>query len=124
MSGCQLIDSETVYDEQPSSYFPFLSLLSTNLHSLIGSSDQAVLSRSLDLLNSHQILSTPSALPTLQYALGLHTSSAKIDALYSWYKSTVDPSALGIDGCDSWVEWQGQGFCEVEGLRTGIEWRN
>jgi UDP-glucose:glycoprotein glucosyltransferase len=110
-----------VYDEQPSAYFPFLSLVTTHLPSLVGLSDQAILSRALDLLESHRILSTPSALSTLQYALGLHTSSPRIEALYSWYNSTIDASALAVEGCESWVEWKGQGFCQAEALRMGVE---
>jgi UDP-glucose:glycoprotein glucosyltransferase len=112
---------ETVYDEQPSAYFPFLSLLSTHLPSFAGLSDQAVLTRSLDLLESHRILSTPSALSTLQYALGLHTTSPRIEAQYSWYNSTVDEAALGVETCETWVQWKGKGFCDVETLRAGIE---
>ena len=98
-----------------------MSLIATHLPSLVGLSDQVTLSRALDLLESHRILSTPSTLSTLQYALGLHTSSPRIEALYSWYNSTIDTTALRVEECESWVEWKGQGFCDAEALRKGVE---
>lgn len=114
-------DRETVHDEQPSSYFSLLSLLSTHLPSFQNTSDSAILARAIDLISSHRILPTPSALSTLQYALGLHTTAPRIEAFYSWYNSTVNEAALGVTGCKSWVEWRGKGFCNVEGLRRDVE---
>lgn len=33
----------------------------------------------------------------------------------------MDEKRIGVEGCGSWVEWRGKGFCEVEGLRKDME---
>jgi UDP-glucose:glycoprotein glucosyltransferase len=110
-----------VYDEYPSSYFPFLHLLSSHLPSLANSTDSSTLSTALGLIETHHLLPDPSAVSTLHYALGLHTAVPKIEAYYSWYETSVDEALLGVEACGSWVEWKGKGFCDVNGLRNDIE---
>jgi len=116
-----LVHRETVYDEQPSSYFPLLNLLGSRIPRDNSTSPQSILMTSLDLITSHDLLPKASSFSTLHLALGLHTSAPKIEASYSYYESTVDEAKLGVQGCESWVEWRGKGFCGVDELRRDIE---
>ena len=112
---------ETVYDESPAAYFPFLRLLTAHIPSSDASTPRETLETALDLLSSHDLLSKPSSLSTLNYALGSHTAAPRIEAFYNWYEGSIDESAVGVEGCGSWVEWKGKGFCQVQGLRADVE---
>lgn len=115
-----IVFRENVYDEQPSSYFPLLRLFADHF-STTNPTSQAILEASLDLIATHDLLPKPSSLSTFNFALALHTSVPQIEALYSYYESTVDEYLLGVKGCESWVEHRGKGFCDVEGLRRDVE---
>ncbi|WRT66985.1 uncharacterized protein IL334_003951 [Kwoniella shivajii] len=112
---------ETVYDESPSSYFPLLHLLSSLPTS---SSDDEILSSTLNLIGSYSLLPNPSSISIFNLALSLHTAVPRIEAEYSWYESIVRPQEgkLGVEGCDSWVQWRGKGFCSLTDLRKDLEW--
>lgn len=75
----------------------------------------------LDLIKSHRLLETGISISTLELALGLHTSVPRIEAGYSWYEGAINEKELGVEGCGSWVEWRGKGFCEAEELKRDIE---
>lgn len=116
-----IIISEAAYDEAPSSYFPLLQLLTTHLPTGNKHTDQQILSTALGLIESHSLLPGPSAISSLQLALALHTTAPRIVAAERWYDGNVDEDKLGTQGCGSWVEWRGKGFCDVEDLRRDME---
>jgi UDP-glucose:glycoprotein glucosyltransferase len=111
-----------VHEEQPGSYFPLFNLLSSHIPSP-PPPPQQILSTALDLISTYNLLAKPSSLSTFNLALSLHTSVPRIEALYSWYRGAVDEEALDVggEGCESWVEWRGKGFCEVEDLKSDME---
>ncbi|ORX39729.1 UDP-glucose:Glyco protein glucosyltransferase-domain-containing protein, partial [Kockovaella imperatae] len=106
---------ETVYDESPSAYFALLGLLP---HEEL--SPEKTLSTILHLIDSHSLLPDPSSLSTLHYALGLHTAVPRIEAFYNWYEASIDEHRLGVEGCGSWVEYKGKGYCNAEDLDAAM----
>ena len=114
-------ERENVYDEDPSSYFPLLKLLSDHPSIDHNSSPRSILETSLELITLHNLLPKPSSLSTFHLALALHTSVPRIEASFSFYESTVDEERLGIVDCDSWVDWNGKAYCSAETLNRGIE---
>jgi UDP-glucose:glycoprotein glucosyltransferase len=114
-----LIIRETLYDENPSSYFPFLNLLVDHLSGQ--TSDQATIETALDIISSHQLLPTQLSVSTYKLALGLHTAVPRIEAAYGWYESTINETSYGVEECGTWVEWRGKGFCSVDELRKDVE---
>jgi UDP-glucose:glycoprotein glucosyltransferase len=116
------ISSETVYDEQPSSYFPLLNLLASHIPSPPPPPAE-ILATALDLITTYTLLPKPSSLSTFNLALSLHTSVTRIEASYSWYQGEIDEELLGVgkEGCETWVEWRGKGFCGVDELRRDVE---
>ena len=112
---------ETAYDEEPSSYFSLLDLFATHLTAGNLTSSQSILTTSLDLITTNNLLPKASSLSTFRLALALHATVPRIEALYSYYESTVDEDLLGVRGCESWVEWKGKGFCGVDELKRDIE---
>ncbi|OXG53132.1 UDP-glucose:glycoprotein glucosyltransferase [Cryptococcus neoformans] len=111
---------ETVYDEYPSSYFQLLHLLSSLPPD---STDESILSSTLDLIQAYSLLPSPSSLSTFHLALSLHSTAPRIEAQYNWYNSAVkgQENKLGVEGCEGWVEWRGKGFCDVDGLKRDME---
>ncbi|KJE01643.1 UDP-glucose:glycoprotein glucosyltransferase [Cryptococcus gattii NT-10] len=89
---------ETVYDEYPSSYFPLLHLLSSLP---INSTDESILSSTLDLIQAYSLLPSPSSLSTFHLALSLHFTAPRIEAEYNWYNSAANsdqkPHSLSFD---------------------------
>jgi UDP-glucose:glycoprotein glucosyltransferase len=79
---------------------------------------EQTLDTAVKLINEHQFL---PELSTFNLALALHTAVPRIEAAYSWYGSNVDEGGLGVQGCGSWVEWQGKGYCESEGLSIALD---
>jgi UDP-glucose:glycoprotein glucosyltransferase len=68
----------------------------------------------------------------------MHEASPKIQAYYQFYETVIVNSpagrkvarkeegasiSMGGQGyvCESWVEWRGKGFCNVEELRRDME---
>lgn len=78
---------------------------------------EEMLHTAVKLIGEHQLL---PELSTFHLALALHTTVPKIEAAYSWYESNVDESGLGVEGCSSWVEANGQGYCDIESLRSAL----
>jgi len=72
----------------------------------------------VELISEHQFL---PELSTFHLALALHTAAPRIEAAYSWYSSNVDESRYATKHCSAWVQWQGQGYCDSEGLGRAIE---
>jgi UDP-glucose:glycoprotein glucosyltransferase len=79
---------------------------------------EQTLDTAVKLINEHQLL---PKLSTFNLALALHTAVPRIEAAYSWYGSNVDERGLGVEGCSSWVEWRGKGYCESEGLSIALD---
>lgn len=104
-----------MHDESHTAYLPLLRLLSAEGLSL--KTPEELLSSSTALIQAHSLL---SELSTFHLALALHTTVPRIEAGYSWYKSNVDEKSLDVDGCDSWVEWDGLGYCDVENLKKAM----
>jgi hypothetical protein len=104
-----------VHDENHTAYLPLLRLLSAEGLSL--KTPEELLSSSTALIQAHSLL---PELSTFHLALALHTTVPRIEAGYSWYKSNVDEKSLDVDGCDSWVEWDGMGYCDVENLKKAM----
>ena len=116
--GVKLTSSETAHDENPTSHLPLLRLLTTLPPSL---SDRDILASAKELISSHSLLPETS-LATFEYALGLHSASPKVEAFFSLYDNHEwSDSAGGKEGCGSWVEWRGKGFCTADDLRKDIE---
>lgn len=109
-----------MYDEYPSSYFQLLHLLSSLPPD---STDESILSSTLDLIQAYSLLPSPSSLSTFHLALSLHSTAPRIEAQYNWYNSAVkgQENKLGVEGCEGWVEWRGKGFCDVDGLKRDME---
>ncbi|WVN85210.1 uncharacterized protein L203_100355 [Cryptococcus depauperatus CBS 7841] len=111
---------ETVYDEEPQSYFPLLNLISslpTN------STPEAIFTSTLDLIQAYSLLPSPASLSTFHLALSLHSTAPRIEAGYNWYETSVrrNEASLGVEGCQGWVEWRGKGFCDAEELRKDMQ---
>lgn len=114
--------SETAYAEDPSSYLPLLNLFTTHLSSWpADATPEALLEASVDLITSHELLAGPGSLATFKQALALHTATPKIEAFFKYYETAVDERSFGVEGCGSWVEWRGRGFCGVDELRRDVE---
>nr|XP_019013386.1 UDP-glucose:glycoprotein glucosyltransferase [Kwoniella pini CBS 10737]OCF52167.1 UDP-glucose:glycoprotein glucosyltransferase [Kwoniella pini CBS 10737] len=115
---------ETIYEESPLNYFPFLHLIS-ELSKENLESDEILLSSILDLIDSHPTLSNSISKETFSLALSLHTNIPKILSQYSWYESFIRPkeNVLGVDRCkeNGWVEWKGKGFCWVDDFKKDVE---
>jgi len=79
---------------------------------------EQTLNTAVKLINEHQFL---SELSTFNLALALHTAVPRIEAAYSWYGSNVGESGRRVEGCSSWVEWRGKGYCESEGLSIALD---
>jgi hypothetical protein len=64
-------------------------------------------------------------LSSFKTSLGMHEASPKIQAYYQFYETVVRDSPAGREvtqrECESWVEWRGKGFCNVEELRRDME---
>ena len=72
-------------------------------------------------------------LSSFKTSLAMHEASPKIQAYYQFYETVVKNSPAGrevarkeegaAEGyiCESWVEWRGKGFCNVEELRRDME---
>jgi hypothetical protein len=94
------------------------------------SSDPSSTSRSRStLLTAHREFD----LSSFKTSLAMHEASPKIQAYYQFYETVVMNSPAGrevarkeeeaAEGCicESWVEWRGKGFCNVEELRRDME---
>lgn len=54
----------------------------------------------------------------------MHEASPKIEAYYQYYISVIEQTAAGKETgriCETWVEWRGKGFCNIEELRKDME---
>ena len=79
-------------------------------------------------------------LSSFKTSLAMHEASPKIQAYYQFYDTVISDSpagrevarkekeegasiSMGGQGyvCESWVEWRGKGFCNVEELRRDME---
>lgn len=107
---------ETVHDENQTAYLPLLRLL--NLARTEDMTSEQTLDTAVELINEHQLL---PELSTFNLALALHTAVPRIEAAYSWYGSNVDEAGLEVEGCGSWVEWRGKGYCESQSLSIAME---
>ncbi|KAK4688056.1 UDP-glucose:glycoprotein glucosyltransferase, partial [Tremellales sp. Uapishka_1] len=115
---------ETIHDERPSSYFPLLSLFASQLPLWDTDneiSSQSLLSASLALIESYNLLPQPSSLSSFHLGMALHTTVPRIEASYNYYEHRIDEVALGVTECQSWVEWRGKGFCGVDELRKDFQ---
>jgi len=110
---------ETVHDEDPAAYFPFLRLLAKHIPALDSPTPQSTLEVAHNLLDSHNLLRGP-ARSTLDLALALHAAAPRITAAYAAYNSS-HAEVLGVGECEAWVEIRGKGFCGVEELRKDVE---
>lgn len=63
-------------------------------------------------------------LSSFQASLAMHATTPKIQAYYQYYDTAVNQTDAGRTTgqlCESWVEWRGKGFCDVEELKKDIE---
>jgi hypothetical protein len=76
-------------------------------------------------------------LSSFKTSLAMHEASPKIQAYYQFYETVIvnspagrevarkeeERASMGGQGyiCESWVEWRGKGFCNVEELRRDME---
>jgi hypothetical protein len=76
-------------------------------------------------------------LSSFKTSLAMHEASPKIQAYYQFYNTVISDSpagrevarkeeeraSMGGQGyvCESWVEWRGKGFCNVDELRRDME---
>lgn len=111
-----LTGSETVHDENQTAYLPLLRHL--NAARAESMTSEQTLGAAIELINSHQLL---PELSTFHLALALHTTVPRIEAAYSWYSSNVDDFQIGVEECDTWVAWNGKGFCDSESLKRGLD---
>lgn len=111
-----LTGSETVHDENQTAYLPLLRHL--NVARTESMTSEQTLGAAIELIDSHQLL---PELSTFHLALALHTTVPRIEAAYSWYSSNVDEIQIGVEECDTWVEWNGKGFCDSESLKRGLD---
>jgi UDP-glucose:glycoprotein glucosyltransferase len=78
---------------------------------------EQTLNTAIQLIGEHQLL---PELSTFNLALALHTAVPRIEAAYNWYESSVEDARLGVEGCSSWVEANGKGYCDAESLTAAM----
>ena len=112
--------------EDPTIYYPLLSLLTSHLPLFETSSTKEQLSTIYDLVASSDLIQRHPMwdLSSFKTSLAMHEASPKVQAFYQYYDSVVAETELGrgIGGvCESWVEWRGKGFCGVDELKRDME---
>ena len=112
--------------EDPTIYYPLLSLLTSHLPLFETSSTKEQLSTIYDLIASSDLVQRHPMwdLSSFKTSLAMHEASPKVQAFYQYYDSVVAETELGrgIGGvCESWVEWRGKGFCGVDELKRDME---
>ena len=69
-----------------------------------------------------KFLTDPVTLGSFELGLSLHTAAPKIEAYYQYYISSVVLS-LGEnydEGCEAWVQFDGQQFCRLEDFESAL----
>lgn len=118
---------ESVASEDPGLYFPLLVALSAEFPSLSQQTPQEQLELIVDLIQETPGLleSHPKwDLTSFQASIAMHATTPKIQAYYQYYDTAVNHTDAGNtigQICESWVEWKGKGFCDVEELRKDVE---
>jgi UDP-glucose:glycoprotein glucosyltransferase len=118
---------ESIANEDPALYFPMLTALSTECPTLTHQTPEQQLDSILELIRE-----TPELLQghpkwdlsSFQASIAMHATTPKIQAYYQYYDTAIDQTDAGSTTgqlCESWVEWRGKGFCDVEELRKDIE---
>jgi UDP-glucose:glycoprotein glucosyltransferase len=118
---------ESIANEDPALYFPMLTALSTECPTLTHQTPEQQLDSILELIRE-----TPELLQghpkwdlsSFQASIAMHATTPKIQAYYQYYDTAINQTDAGSTTgqlCESWVEWRGKGFCDVEELRKDIE---
>lgn len=124
---------EMIYD-LISNYDSHETTTTTTSHRSSSSSDSNSSSRSRSTLTTAHPKFDLSSFKT---SLGMHEASPKIQAYYQFYETVIvnspagrevarkeeEKASMGEEGyiCESWVEWRGKGFCNVDELRRDME---
>lgn len=115
--------SETVYADTPGYYLNWLTTLTSLGRPRVNEarSDKEARDVVFDLIDSYGLELDDLSKSIYKLSLGLHVNAPRLEAQYSWYESNVDEAKLGVEGCDSWVEWRGKGFCTHKELDDDVE---
>lgn len=84
-------------------------------------SDKEARNIAFDLIDSYGLRLDDLSKSIYKLALGMHISAPRLEAQYSWYERNVDEAKLGVEGCGSWVEWRGKGFCDHKALDDDVQ---
>ncbi|KAL7945252.1 glycosyltransferase family 24 protein [Trichoderma barbatum] len=106
---------ETAAAENSSSYFPLLDRIAAGSFASV-STDAALYSEVLDVLQKDGSISGPEALSTFKLALSLRTAAPRIEAHYQYYTTAVAPKVddLATSECVNWVLLEGKQYCTPE----------
>jgi hypothetical protein len=112
--------------EGPTVYYPMLSLLTSHLPLYEGATPKKQLETIYDLIQSSSIAADHPKwdFTSFKTSLAMHESTPKIQAFYQYYDTVTNETDIGNgigNLCDSWVEWRGKGFCDVEELKRDME---
>ncbi|UKZ49497.1 hypothetical protein TrVGV298_003744 [Trichoderma virens] len=103
---------ETAAAENSSSYFPLLDRIAAGSFAS-ASTDAALYSEVLDVLQKDGSISGSEALSTFKLALSLRSAAPRIEAHYQYYTTAVAPTVDDPE-CVNWVLLEGKQYCTPE----------
>lgn len=132
---------ETAYIEDPTIYFPLLTLAAHSIPYLqspsggVSTPEQQYNAFNLLLIESPLLTAAAAGqqqqqqhptfdLSSFAASVSLHVASPKIAAYHQYYATAVNETRAGSGIgriCDEWVEWRGKGFCGVDELKQDLE---
>ncbi|KAL7793137.1 glycosyltransferase family 24 protein [Trichoderma ceciliae] len=106
---------ETAAAENSSSYFPLLDRIATGYFAS-SSTDAALYTKFLDVLQEDGSLPSSEALSTFKLALSLRSAAPRIEAHYHYYATAVAPTVddPAKSECVNWVLLEGKQYCTPE----------
>ncbi|KAF3060495.1 UDP-glucose:glycoprotein glucosyltransferase [Trichoderma lentiforme] len=103
---------ETAAAENSSAYFPLLDQIAAGSFAS-ASTDAALYSEVLNVLQQEGSISSSEALSTFKLALSLRSAAPRIEAHYQHYTTAVAPAVDGSE-CVNWVLLEGNQYCTPE----------
>ncbi|KAL7961032.1 glycosyltransferase family 24 protein [Trichoderma compactum] len=103
---------ETAAAENSSAYFPLLDRIAAGSFAS-ASTDAALYSEVLDVLQQEGSISGSEALSTFKLALSLRSAAPRIEAHYQHYTTAVAPTVDDSE-CINWVLLEGNQYCTPE----------
>lgn len=103
---------ETAAAENSSAYFPLLDRIAAGSFAS-ASTDAALYSEVLNVLQQEGSISSSEALSTFKLALSLRSAAPRIEAHYQHYTTAVAP-AVDDSECVNWVLLEGNQYCTPE----------